>query len=151
MGLGGGGGADGWDGSSISYSACGCTILVSRASALGLVMMLEFVDFVRAENGSLRRGKWDPMARFYRPVIHGYPCCTRQHHDILFLDKSRRRLSALGRYVRQCTVLRRLKHSVIFIDTCVRNFSRFTGCSLGEAIKCATFNPARYVYGLLKK
>ena len=33
--------------------------------------------------------------------------------------------------------------SVVTLDTCVRNFSRFTGCSLGEAIKCATFNPAR--------
>ncbi|KAJ7935148.1 hypothetical protein B0H13DRAFT_2227117 [Mycena leptocephala] len=27
--------------------------------------------------------------------------------------------------------------------SCVRNFSRFTGCSLGEAIKCATYNPAK--------
>ncbi|KAA1476475.1 hypothetical protein DENSPDRAFT_785150, partial [Dentipellis sp. KUC8613] len=44
-----------------------------------------------------------------------------------------------------------LAGSVISLDACVRNFSRFTGCSLGEAIKCATFNPARYVYGLLKK
>ena len=33
--------------------------------------------------------------------------------------------------------------SVVTLDTCVRNFSRFTGCSLGEAIKCVTFNPAR--------
>src|SRR5258708_30165409 len=33
--------------------------------------------------------------------------------------------------------------SVVTLDTCVRNFSRFTGCSLGEAIKCATYNPAR--------
>ncbi|KIJ15533.1 carbohydrate esterase family 9 protein [Paxillus involutus ATCC 200175] len=29
------------------------------------------------------------------------------------------------------------------LDKCVRNFARFTGCSLGEAIKCATFNPAK--------
>ena len=29
------------------------------------------------------------------------------------------------------------------LDKCVRNFTRFTGCSLGEAIKCATYNPAR--------
>ncbi|TFY71557.1 hypothetical protein EVG20_g1443 [Dentipellis fragilis] len=36
-----------------------------------------------------------------------------------------------------------LAGSVISLDACVRNFSRFTGCSLGEAIKCATFNPAR--------
>ncbi|KAI0302346.1 hypothetical protein B0F90DRAFT_208119 [Multifurca ochricompacta] len=36
-----------------------------------------------------------------------------------------------------------LAGSVVTLDTCVRNFSRFTGCSLGEAIKCATFNPAR--------
>lgn len=35
--------------------------------------------------------------------------------------------------------------SVVTLDTCVRNFSRFTGCSLGEAIKCATYNPAKYV------
>ena len=33
--------------------------------------------------------------------------------------------------------------SVVTLDTCVRNFSRFTGCSLGEAIKCVTFTPAR--------
>ena len=29
------------------------------------------------------------------------------------------------------------------LDKCVRNFTRFTGCSLGEAIKCATYNPAK--------
>lgn len=33
--------------------------------------------------------------------------------------------------------------SVVTMDTCVRNFSWFTGCSLGEAIKCATYNPAK--------
>lgn len=37
-----------------------------------------------------------------------------------------------------------LAGSVVTMDTCVRNFARFTGCSLGEAIKCATYNPARY-------
>ncbi|KAI0002207.1 hypothetical protein BJV74DRAFT_817784 [Russula compacta] len=37
-----------------------------------------------------------------------------------------------------------LAGSVVTLDTCVRNFSRFTGCSLGEAIKCVTFNPARW-------
>ncbi|KAG6828255.1 hypothetical protein H0H92_008643 [Tricholoma furcatifolium] len=36
-----------------------------------------------------------------------------------------------------------LAGSVVTLDACVRNFSRFTGCSLGEAIKCATFNPAK--------
>ncbi|KIJ66046.1 carbohydrate esterase family 9 protein [Hydnomerulius pinastri MD-312] len=36
-----------------------------------------------------------------------------------------------------------LAGSVITLDKCVRNFARFTGCSLGEAIKCATFNPAK--------
>ncbi|KAJ6491837.1 carbohydrate esterase family 9 protein [Mycena vitilis] len=36
-----------------------------------------------------------------------------------------------------------LAGSVVTLDHCVRNFSRFTGCSLGEAIKCATFNPAK--------
>lgn len=35
--------------------------------------------------------------------------------------------------------------SVVTLDKCVRNFSRFTGCSLGEAIKCATYNPAKFV------
>ena len=38
-----------------------------------------------------------------------------------------------------------LAGSVVTLDTCVRNFVKFTGCSLGEAIKCATFNPARYL------
>lgn len=33
--------------------------------------------------------------------------------------------------------------SVVTLDKCVRNFARFTGCSLGEALKCATLNPAR--------
>ncbi|KAF5368425.1 hypothetical protein D9758_002214 [Tetrapyrgos nigripes] len=36
-----------------------------------------------------------------------------------------------------------LAGSVVTLDKCVRNFTRFTGCSLGEAIKCATFNPAK--------
>jgi len=36
-----------------------------------------------------------------------------------------------------------LAGSVVTLDKCIRNFSRFTGCSLGEAIKCATFNPAK--------
>ncbi|KAH9036114.1 Metallo-dependent hydrolase [Lactarius pseudohatsudake] len=36
-----------------------------------------------------------------------------------------------------------LAGSVVTLDTCVRNLSLFTGCSLGEAIICATFNPAR--------
>jgi len=38
--------------------------------------------------------------------------------------------------------------SVVTLDKCVRNFSRFTGCSLGEAIKCATYNPAKFVLAL---
>ncbi|ETW74854.1 carbohydrate esterase family 9 protein [Heterobasidion irregulare TC 32-1] len=33
--------------------------------------------------------------------------------------------------------------SVVTLDKCVRNFARFTGCSLGEALKCVTLNPAR--------
>ena len=36
-----------------------------------------------------------------------------------------------------------LAGSVVTLDTCVRNFARFTGCTLGEAIKCATYNPAK--------
>ncbi|KAF8511984.1 Metallo-dependent hydrolase [Gautieria morchelliformis] len=35
-----------------------------------------------------------------------------------------------------------LAGSVVTLDVCVRNFAAFTGCSLGEAIKCATYNPA---------
>ncbi|KAF8507798.1 Metallo-dependent hydrolase [Hysterangium stoloniferum] len=35
-----------------------------------------------------------------------------------------------------------LAGSVVTLDTCVRNFVEFTGCTLGEAIKCATYNPA---------
>lgn len=31
------------------------------------------------------------------------------------------------------------------MDICIRNFAQFTGCSIGEAIKCATYNPAKYV------
>ncbi|THH00199.1 hypothetical protein EW145_g7123 [Phellinidium pouzarii] len=36
-----------------------------------------------------------------------------------------------------------LAGSVVTLDTCVRNFVRFTGCTLGEAIRCATYNPAK--------
>ncbi|TRM69116.1 carbohydrate esterase family 9 protein [Schizophyllum amplum] len=36
-----------------------------------------------------------------------------------------------------------LAGSVVTLDKCVRNFVRFTGCSLGDAIKCATYNPAK--------
>ena len=36
-----------------------------------------------------------------------------------------------------------LAGSVVTLDKCVRNFVRFTGCSLGEAIKCVTYNPAK--------
>jgi N-acetylglucosamine-6-phosphate deacetylase len=36
-------------------------------------------------------------------------------------------------------------NSVVTLDKCVRNLSLFTGCSLGEAIKCATYNPAKCV------
>ncbi|OBZ65838.1 putative N-acetylglucosamine-6-phosphate deacetylase [Grifola frondosa] len=43
-----------------------------------------------------------------------------------------------------------LAGSVVTLDKCVRNFSRFTGCSLGEAIKCATYNPAK-CFGLENK
>ncbi|KAG9312107.1 carbohydrate esterase family 9 protein [Chiua virens] len=36
-----------------------------------------------------------------------------------------------------------LAGSVVTMDKCVRNFVKFTGCSLAEAIKCATLNPAK--------
>lgn len=36
-----------------------------------------------------------------------------------------------------------LAGSVVTLDTCVRNFRRFTGCSLAEALRCATVNPAK--------
>lgn len=36
-----------------------------------------------------------------------------------------------------------LAGSVVTMDKCVQNFSRFTGCSLAEAVKCATLNPAK--------
>lgn len=36
-----------------------------------------------------------------------------------------------------------LAGSVVTLDKCVRNFSKFTGCTLSEAIKCATYNPAK--------
>ncbi|KIJ33086.1 carbohydrate esterase family 9 protein [Sphaerobolus stellatus SS14] len=35
-----------------------------------------------------------------------------------------------------------LAGSVVTLDTCVRNFVQFTGCTLGQALKCATYNPA---------
>lgn len=36
-----------------------------------------------------------------------------------------------------------LAGSLVPLDKCVRNLTKFTGCSIGEAIKCATFNPAK--------
>ncbi|KAG1824342.1 carbohydrate esterase family 9 protein [Suillus subaureus] len=36
-----------------------------------------------------------------------------------------------------------LAGSVVTLDKCVRNFVRYTGCSIGQAIVCATYNPAR--------
>ncbi|KZS86806.1 Metallo-dependent hydrolase [Sistotremastrum niveocremeum HHB9708] len=36
-----------------------------------------------------------------------------------------------------------LAGSAVSMDSCIQNFARFTGCGLGEAIKCATYNPAR--------
>ncbi|KAF5317336.1 hypothetical protein D9611_004021 [Ephemerocybe angulata] len=36
-----------------------------------------------------------------------------------------------------------LAGSVVTLDKCIRNFCRFTGCSIGEAIRCATYNPAK--------
>ncbi|THH15987.1 hypothetical protein EUX98_g9375, partial [Antrodiella citrinella] len=36
-----------------------------------------------------------------------------------------------------------LAGSVVTLDKCVRNFTRFTGSALGEALKCATYNPAK--------
>ena len=33
--------------------------------------------------------------------------------------------------------------SIVTLDTCVRDFSRFTGYSLGEAIACVAFNLVR--------
>ncbi|KIY73638.1 carbohydrate esterase family 9 protein [Cylindrobasidium torrendii FP15055 ss-10] len=36
-----------------------------------------------------------------------------------------------------------LAGSVVTLDKCVRNFVKFTGCSFGDALKCATLNPAK--------
>lgn len=36
-----------------------------------------------------------------------------------------------------------LAGSVVALDACLRNFNKFTGCGLGEALRCATLNPAR--------
>ena len=33
--------------------------------------------------------------------------------------------------------------SIITLDACVRNFSLFTSVSLSNAIRCATYNPAK--------
>jgi N-acetylglucosamine-6-phosphate deacetylase len=35
-----------------------------------------------------------------------------------------------------------LAGSVVSMDTCVKRFHRFTGCSVGEALLCATLHPA---------
>ena len=32
------------------------------------------------------------------------------------------------------------------MDTCVLKFSLFTGCSLGDAIRCAAYNPAQCIF-----
>ena len=45
--------------------------------------------------------------------------------------------------------LAHLPCSVVTLDKCVRNFVRFTGCSIGDSIKCATYNPAKCVVVLM--
>mmetsp|Transcript_38526 Transcript_38526/g.65830 ORF Transcript_38526/g.65830 Transcript_38526/m.65830 type:complete len:134 (+) Transcript_38526:2-403(+) len=35
-----------------------------------------------------------------------------------------------------------LAGSVVSMDTCVKRFHKFTGCTLGEALLCATLHPA---------
>lgn len=35
-----------------------------------------------------------------------------------------------------------LAGSVVSMDTCVRRFRQYTGCSIGEALLCATLHPA---------
>ena len=35
-----------------------------------------------------------------------------------------------------------LAGSVVSIDTCVRRFKEFTGCTIGEALLCATLHPS---------
>ena len=52
------------------------------------------------------------------------------------------KVSTLRHYTR---VDHSIAFSVVTLDKCIRNFSSFTGCSLGEAIKCATYNPAKSV------
>ncbi|CAE6470179.1 unnamed protein product [Rhizoctonia solani] len=36
-----------------------------------------------------------------------------------------------------------LAGSVVTMPTCIRNFMAFTSCTIGDAIKCATYNPAK--------
>jgi len=48
-----------------------------------------------------------------------------------------------GRWVSRVSDAIRSNLLVDSAYACVRSFSRFTGCSLGEAIKCVTFNPMR--------
>jgi N-acetylglucosamine-6-phosphate deacetylase len=43
-----------------------------------------------------------------------------------------------------------LAGSVVTLDKCVRNFTAFTGATLGDSIRCATYNPARCL-GLEKR
>ena len=36
-----------------------------------------------------------------------------------------------------------LAGSVVSMDTCIKRFHKFTGCSIGEALLCATLHPAQ--------
>jgi N-acetylglucosamine-6-phosphate deacetylase len=62
--------------------------------------------------------------------------------DKLYLEGTE---TLAGRYAVVLIIVRfiKLSFSVVTLDKCVRNFARFTGCSLAEALKCATYNPAK--------
>lgn len=44
-----------------------------------------------------------------------------------------------------------LAGSVVSMDTCVRRFQKFTGCSTGEALLCATLHPAHVLHRSVKR
>lgn len=56
----------------------------------------------------------------------------------------------MGRSVRRSKAVLEENHdtlagSIVHIDACVRNYVKFTGCSVEEALRNATLNPARAV------
>ncbi|GJJ10848.1 hypothetical protein Clacol_005076 [Clathrus columnatus] len=79
--------------------------------------------------------------RRFNPTFSAMPMLDPHLEDGLHDWRDNRRLIKEGvkLYIEGTDTL---AGSVVTLDICVRNFVQFTGCTLGEALKCVTYNPA---------